>query len=90
MDGRAPDTLERGTAWTDQAACRGVDPDTFTDARAVGAARAICARCPVTRQCLDDILRIEGGAAARSRLGVYAGLTPSERRKRYERGRGAS
>lgn len=86
----APDTLEPLAAWASRSACRDEDPDTFTDARAVGAARAICARCPVARQCLEDILRIEGDAAARSRLGIYAGLTPSQRRKRYERSRAES
>lgn len=90
MAGYAPDTLEPTGAWASRAACRDEDPDTFDDARSVQAARAICARCPVTRQCLDDILRIEGDAGERARTGVYAGLTPSQRRRRYERSRSRS
>lgn len=90
MATRAPDTLTPATSWSERARCKDSDPDIFEDARNVAEARSICARCPVTRQCLDDILRIEGNATARNRSGVYAGLTPNQRRQRYERGRTTS
>lgn len=90
MAGRAPDTIEPANAWAARALCRDEDPETFEDGRNIAAARAICARCPVTRQCLEDILRIEGNAGVRSRSGIYAGTTPADRRRRYETSRRAA
>jgi WhiB family redox-sensing transcriptional regulator len=69
--------------WTSFAACRqpGVDPEWFFPVgdvgpglREVAAAKAVCARCPVARECLEWALR-EGEAA-----GIWGGTTPEERR----------
>lgn len=58
--------------------CRDSDPDLFHPDREVGAAvaapAAICARCPVSRICLDYALEV--GA-----LGVWAGTTTRQRRR---------
>ncbi len=48
--------------WRMNAACRGVDPELFFPAAEggpardaqVAAAKAVCARCPVRRECLAD------------------------------------
>jgi WhiB family transcriptional regulator, redox-sensing transcriptional regulator len=52
-----------GTAWRALAACRGSDPELFFPVSKTGLARveaqrakAICAGCPVRRQCLDFAL----------------------------------
>lgn len=41
--------------WQQSAACRNEDPRLFfpTGGQSAGRAKAICARCPVTRQCAD-------------------------------------
>lgn len=73
-------------AWTDwwaDAACRVDESNTFFSPqsgrsiplRQTLRAKAVCARCPVQKQCLD---------AALSRgepEGIWGGLTPQERRK---------
>jgi len=85
-----PDTLEPGRAWLKQAACRteGVDPEWFypdNNAAGIERARAICKPCPVRRLCLMDCLRHEGGRSSLSRWGVYAGLTPRQRVRAYQK-----
>lgn len=75
-------------AWRARAACSqpDMDPDIWfpdNEVGAIGKARAICARCPVRAQCLDDILDAEGGRAPKARFGVYAGLTPRQRAHQY-------
>ena len=64
-------------SWRQKAACRGVDPDIFypvSDDDA-GAAKAICAGCPVREACLEYAL------ANRERDGVWGGATERERRR---------
>lgn len=69
--------------WMEDAACREprVDPELFfpvtesgPGVRQVAAARAVCARCPVQRQCRDWAL--QAGEPA----GIWGGTTPEERR----------
>ncbi|MFI7468198.1 WhiB family transcriptional regulator [Nonomuraea sp. NPDC049646] len=78
--------------WESRAACKNVDPDTFflawyhTHRPDVQAAKAICASCPVLDQCRDYALIHPRWTSD----GIWAGMTPSERRKatgsyRYER-----
>ena len=62
------------------AACRSADPELFFPISAFGKARkqvaeakAICARCPVRRQCLAFALR------TRQVHGIWGGLTEDER-----------
>lgn len=42
-------------------------------------ARALCAGCPVRRECLEDAMDREMGLSGRSRYLVRGGLTPHER-----------
>lgn len=63
--------------WRQKAACRGIDPELFypvSDEEA-GAAKSICAQCPVREPCLEYAL------AARERDGVWGGATERERRR---------
>ena len=61
--------------WTAQAACVGADPDTFYPDKGgrVEPAKAICAGCPVQRECLDYALEhnetdgVWGGMSANGR-----------------------
>ena len=64
------------TPWRLDAACRRDDtarwfPDRDDD---INAALAVCARCPVAQQCLDDAVD-----AGPSRVGVWGGTTEQER-----------
>lgn len=64
-------------SWTDQAACRDQPTAVFFPARGVSArhAKAICATCPVTDECL---------AYARAESitwGIWGGLSPRERQR---------
>lgn len=61
--------------WQTETACTPADFDLFFGeyASRIKAAKAICARCPVSGKCLDFAL--ETGVE----FGVYGGLTASER-----------
>jgi len=69
--------------WWQQAACRDADPDLFaydptTDPAATAeAAKAVCAGCPVTGDCLGFALGTM--RASQDLTGIYGGLTPAER-----------
>lgn len=75
--GAFPDTLTRTGQWAKQAACIGnanaMHPD--NDEREIGAAKAICAGCPVARDCFWDAV-----ATGDMQHGIRAGLRASERR----------
>jgi len=65
------------TSWRQEAACHHVDTGVFfplSDDEA-GPARAVCATCPVRKECLEFAL------ATRQGDGVWGGLTESERRR---------
>jgi WhiB family redox-sensing transcriptional regulator len=73
-----------GEAWLGRAACRGpeaslffpppaAEPPPVREAREARA-KAICASCPVTVDCLEYALRI------REPLGVWGGMNEAERR----------
>lgn len=65
------------TDWQDLSECRGCDPDLFYPERGeswkVEAAKAICAQCPVTGECLEYAL--DNG----ERAGIWGGLSGKER-----------
>lgn len=68
--------------WLDRAVCRGEDPEIFFPQSRQGdspvrtaLAKAICGRCPVSDACLQWALRTD------QRIGVWGGLTESERRR---------
>lgn len=76
--------------WQMEGACRGEDPNAFFHpegergpARAAreAAAKAICARCPVKRECAEHAL------AVREPYGVWGGLSEDEREAHYRRTR---
>lgn len=73
--------LVRLPPWHADAACRDVDDRIFYPAKGEQPepAKRICRTCDVRRECLDEILRIEQGAALTHRTGIWAGLTPRER-----------
>jgi WhiB family redox-sensing transcriptional regulator len=69
--------------WWQQAACRDTDPDLFAydptshPPTTAEAAKAVCAGCPVTGDCLDFALGTM--RASQDLTGIYGGLTPAER-----------
>jgi WhiB family transcriptional regulator, redox-sensing transcriptional regulator len=74
-------SFARATRWAARGACRGSDPELFFpiahSGPAVGQiarARAICAQCPVQRECLE--FAMESGQD----FGVWGGLSEGERR----------
>lgn len=74
--GQAPDT-EPGGQWSKRAACTGqadaMHPE--NDEKQIAAAKAICARCLVARECLWDAVATDD-----MQHGIRAGLRPNERR----------
>ena len=68
--------------WRTRAACRSVDPEVFFPTAEVGpmydaqvaVAKAVCTRCPVRVECLNEAL-------VRIPEGIAGGLTPEERRR---------
>lgn len=72
MRAAPPTTSRREPDWRDQSACRDQDPELFF--ASTDEAKTLCARCPVTSQCLDLAL------ATRSTDGVFGGLDEDERR----------
>lgn len=70
--------LSRGLDWIDFAACAEVGvQEFFPDKGPVPQAKAVCANCPVTGQCLRYALDFERQGYAPH--GVYGGLTGTER-----------
>jgi len=67
------------TGWMDDGACVGADPDLFFPRRgdndAVTAAKAVCATCPVTSECLEYAL------AGQVKHGIWGGTSERERRR---------
>lgn len=80
--------------WRQHAACRHADPELFFPIGTSGPAllqvkeaKAVCARCPVTEQCLQWALENNQDS------GVWGGLDENERRRlrrRTARAQGAS
>ncbi|HEV3382397.1 MAG TPA: WhiB family transcriptional regulator [Trebonia sp.] len=69
-----------GTDWRESAACRSAEPELFFPASCEGQptteterAKAVCARCPVRRECLQFAL------ATRQAYGVWGGMSEEER-----------
>ena len=64
--------------WQDSAACKGMDSRVFLSGvkSRVQIAKAICATCPVTRECLMFALDNEDFEPH-----VYGGMTGDERKK---------
>ena len=62
--------------WRELAACRGTDLEVFFPGRgqSAGAARQVCAACPVRQPCLDYAI------TNRITHGIWGGLTERERR----------
>ena len=71
--------LYRPIGWWRDAACLEVNTEKFfphgDDREGNAAAKAFCARCPVTGKCLEYALETN------QRFGVWGGLTESERRR---------
>ena len=61
--------------WRSHAACLGMDTETFYPGPGTvpAAARAACARCPVTADCLEEGLRLSEG------IGIWGAKTGNER-----------
>jgi hypothetical protein len=49
-----------------------------TTQKKIAQAKAGCARCPITEQCLRECLEYEA-LAGTTKIGVHGGLTPAER-----------
>jgi WhiB family redox-sensing transcriptional regulator len=64
--------------WFDDAACRGAETDVFfpTAEADSGAAKALCAVCPVREECLEHAL-----STSPAPDGVWGGLTRIERHR---------
>lgn len=62
-------------SWMGEAACRGVSPDLFFPDRgeSTAPAKAVCAGCPVSDECLEYAIR------GREMFGVFGGLSARER-----------
>jgi WhiB family redox-sensing transcriptional regulator len=75
-------TVRVAPSWTEQAACRGLDPELFFPHGASQEARRVCARCPVRVDCLDYAV------AHRERYGIWGGRSERERRRLGSRSAG--
>jgi len=71
------DFLGRRPTWQHDALCRGMNPDLFHPIRgeSCAEAKAVCAGCPVSEECLDHAL------AHNERAGIWGGMSEKERRK---------
>ncbi|WP_412078988.1 WhiB family transcriptional regulator [Streptomyces xanthophaeus] len=67
--------------WTGQAACGTTDPELWfsTKEQHIAEAKAICAECPVRRQCADRADQLEGNLSHSYRHGIWAGEDTHER-----------
>ena len=65
--------------WHNHAACRGMATQRFFGPNSQEH-QNVCVRCPVSDDCLVDVLRFERGDM-RKRTGVYGGMLPWQRQK---------
>ncbi len=70
--------------WRPYAACLGAKQSTFfpevpLTVNVVAPAKIICAKCPVSTQCLDEALELE------EEFGIRGGMTPRERHAEMQR-----
>lgn len=88
---RLPGPIADEWEWQYEGACRRGDASVFfhpegergpTREARDRAAQAICASCPVLRQCAAHALRV------REPYGVWGGLTEEDRERIYQRSRG--
>ncbi|MEV6073311.1 WhiB family transcriptional regulator [Nocardia sp. NPDC052001] len=65
----------RTARWVQRAVCAQTDPESFFPERGQTghAAKKVCARCGVSRECLEYALAHE------ERFGIWGGLSPNER-----------
>jgi len=73
-------------SWRDSAACLGTFDPAFFPAKGYQSgrkAKAICATCPVTAECLDYSLTY------RAYYGIWGGLSESQRHKVKRKGKAA-
>lgn len=84
-DGEYTPQMAKPPAWThrDDLPCtsrvpKGNQPDPY-DTTDEFKAKALCAGCPVKRECLMDALEFEGDLVARSRWLIRGGKTPEQR-----------
>lgn len=72
------DPPEPTAGWRNLAACRGADPNLFTDGP-FGEAIAVCDTCPVADDCLIDALLVERHLNSNEIFGVRGGQRPDVR-----------
>jgi WhiB family redox-sensing transcriptional regulator len=72
----------RARRWIVRAACVGVAPEVFTEARSQSAALAVCNGCPVLEQCRADALGFDrtNSRLRRAPVGVVGGMTGAQRK----------
>jgi hypothetical protein len=77
--------------WREYAACREIGTAAFfEDGKGSGSssesalAKAICAGCPVRRQCLSAAMYYERSHTASERAGIWGGLGPRQRHKLWK------
>jgi hypothetical protein len=73
--------------WRTHAACQDVDPEVMFPGKVIAdinEAKRVCAACPVLAECLTAAMAEEGATAKENRWGVRGGLTPTQRRRKYE------
>lgn len=78
LSGRPVDwAMHDRNEWREEALCAQTDPEAFFPEKggSVRAAKAMCARCPVRVECLDDAI-----ASDEVNDGVRGGLSPRQRR----------
>lgn len=72
--------------WRTRAACRGMDPDLFlldkSESGDVPKAKAVCRRCPVREDCLEEALTpVYVGENVVKTVGVWGGFSEKQRRE---------
>ena len=73
-------------AWMVKAACASVPTEIFyPPIGKESLALEVCASCPVSKECLDYAMDLEGSATIDDRHGIFGGLTPKQRTSEYRR-----
>jgi hypothetical protein len=74
--------------WLDDASCQDMDTDMFFNYKETSgpslAALKACQSCPVRKECLLTIAEFESNLNVNAGKGMFAGLTPTKRRKMYQ------
>jgi WhiB family transcriptional regulator, redox-sensing transcriptional regulator len=77
--------LAESEDWRAKASCRDADPEIFFNVHTINEAKGVCRECPVIAQCLAFAEDTDNNGLLLGAVGVWGGLSETERRDMRKR-----